>query len=281
MALDIKKFGVRALSAVAFVAVLLFSMLFSYLSFSIFFFVVALWGLIEFYKIAQALGFEPYQKTGMLAATFLYLVCIQWSLLSEITIDLSKSIYVLLIFPFFILVSSVFDKKPNPFTNALFTLAGLVYAVIPFTLLHLIVTNTEASQMSFEPKRLLGIILLIWSNDTFAYLGGSIFGKHKMIERVSPGKTWEGTIIGVLITFGLSFLIAPLLGLPNSHFWALVGALVPILATLGDLLESVIKRQAAIKDTGNVLPGHGGILDRFDSLIFVAPFALLILKIIA
>jgi phosphatidate cytidylyltransferase len=107
-----------------------------------------------------------------------------------------------------------------------------------------------------------------------------LIGKNKMSPRVSPGKTWEGTIAGVIITFALSFLVAPLLSLPSSSFWLYAGATVPVLATLGDLLESVIKRQAGVKDTGNVLPGHGGILDRFDSLIFVSPFAVVVLKLL-
>jgi phosphatidate cytidylyltransferase len=97
-----------------------------------------------------------------------------------------------------------------------------------------------------------------------------------MIEHVSPGKTWEGTAIGVVVTFALSYLLPSLLSLEPSRFWVVAGITVPVLATLGDLLESVLKRQAGVKDSGNVMPGHGGILDRFDSLIFVTPFAVLL-----
>jgi len=280
MALDIKKFGTRAMSAVLFVAVLLSCVLFSYFSFTVFFFIVALWGLTEFFKLGTALGFRPYAASAFLSAFILYVTFINFPLISNGNSLVSLPAELLAILPFILLVSAVFDKSEKPFSNALFTLGGLVYAVLPFSLLHQLVAHGEGATVQFEPGLLIGIILLIWSNDTFAYLGGSFFGRHKMIERVSPGKTWEGTVIGVLITFTLSFLVLPLLHVGTETFWILAGLIVPIMATLGDLLESVLKRQAGVKDTGNVLPGHGGILDRFDSLIFVAPFVWVIIRLI-
>ena len=100
-----------------------------------------------------------------------------------------------------------------------------------------------------------------------------------MIERVSPGKTWEGTIIGVLITFALSFTFNSLVFKLNDYSWPLLGILIPVLATIGDLVESKLKREAGIKDSGSIMPGHGGVLDRFDSLIFVSPFVYVFFKI--
>jgi phosphatidate cytidylyltransferase len=280
MALDLKKLGTRALSALIFVVVLLTCVMWNYTSFTVFFFIVSLWGLTEFYKLGPALGYTPYQKIGYLTATLLYLVFIQWPLLSDLSSFSGFSVLLIVPIPFLILISAVFDKSEHPFSNAIYTCAGSLYAVLPFALLHELVAHKMTLNFNFEPRYLIGVILLIWSNDTFAYLGGSLIGKNKMIPRVSPGKTWEGTIAGVIITFALSFLVAPLLSLPSSSFWLYAGATVPVLATLGDLLESVIKRQAGVKDTGNVLPGHGGILDRFDSLIFVSPFAVVVLKLL-
>lgn len=280
MALDIKKFGIRAGSAAVFVAVLLSCVLFSYLSFTLFFLIVALWALAEYYRLGAALGFKPYKTTGFICAAILYLLFVQFSVFNPSGKFSHLPIELLVLLPFALLISTVFDKGEKPFNNALFSIGGLVYAVLPFALLHSLVIHPTNETMQFEPVLLIGIILLIWSNDTFAYLGGSFFGRHKMIARVSPGKTWEGTFIGVLITFGLSFLIPTLLHAGSESFWLLAGLIVPVMATLGDLLESVLKRQAGVKDTGNVLPGHGGILDRFDSLIFVTPFAWVILKLI-
>lgn len=280
MALDLKKLGTRAASAALFVAVLLTCVLYSYLSFTIFFFIVALWGLNEFYKLGSALGFQPYKAPGFICATLLYIIFVNPSLLNPGATFSQFPFQVLMIIPFLLLVLGVFDAKEKPFNNALFSLGGLIYAVLPFALLHGIVAHQNGGAANFEPSLLIGIILLIWANDTFAYLGGSLFGRHKMIARVSPGKTWEGTIIGVVITFGLSFLVKDLLNAGTENFWLMAGLIVPIMATLGDLLESVLKRQAGVKDTGNVLPGHGGILDRFDSLIFVSPFTWAILQLL-
>jgi phosphatidate cytidylyltransferase len=280
MALDKKKFGTRALSAIFFVAVLLSCTLFSYLSFTVFYLVVALWGLTEFYKMAKALGYRPYAPMGYFSASLLYLSFVSFPLLSNLTFFLAVPFEILAVLPFLVMISAVFDKHERPFSNALFTIGGIIYAVLPFALAHDLVSRNERNLLLFDPWILMGIIVLIWSNDTFAYLGGSFFGKHKMIERVSPGKTWEGTVIGILISFGLSFFIQPLLKSGTQQFWLFAGLIVPIMATLGDLLESVLKRQSGLKDSGNVLPGHGGILDRFDSLIFVTPFVWLVLRLI-
>ena len=161
-------------------------------------------------------------------------------------------------------------------------MGGIAYAVLPFALLQdLVQFKDDVTGIStFVPEVLLGVILLIWSNDTFAYLGGSLFGKHKMSPRISPGKTWEGTIFGIIMTFGLSFLLKRYFNNDLFNVWLMLGALVPVLATIGDLVESMLKRQADVKDSGNIMPGHGGILDRFDSLIVVSPFVYVLLKLL-
>lgn len=278
MAFDIKKFTTRALSAVVFVVVLLGSVLWHYASFSVFFLVVSLWGLHEFYQLSSRLGYSPYRYAGFIAAAFLYLSFVNAEMLGSYSTYLIPPFIILLIVPV-LMVMAVFDQHKFPVQNALFTIGGLVYAVLPFSLLHQLVIEDEGI-LAFTPGILIGVILLIWSNDTFAYLGGSFFGKNKMIERVSPGKTWEGTIIGVLVTFGLSFLLPHLIAGSNAIYWMVCGLLVPVLATLGDLLESLMKRYAGVKDSGNIMPGHGGILDRFDSLIFVSPFAVVLAEVI-
>jgi phosphatidate cytidylyltransferase len=275
MALDLKKLGVRSLSAVVFVIVLLGSLIWSYYSFIIFFFAVAVLALLEFYKIGKQIGFEPFQGAGILTGIVTY---VHFALTSAFT-PLVKTdlLTVPLLGSFIILAAGMLSRKTNSMKNAFFTLGGVVYAVLPFALLNYCVWDQAGiNDHQFQPQKLLGVILLIWSNDTFAYLGGSLLGRHKMIERISPGKTWEGTAIGVLITFALSFLFGNyLIELKvngNMDLWPVLGLLVPVLATIGDLVESKLKREAGIKDSGNIMPGHGGILDRFDSLIFVSPF---------
>jgi phosphatidate cytidylyltransferase len=126
----------------------------------------------------------------------------------------------------------------------------------------------------------LGIILLIWASDVGAYLVGSLIGKHKLFERISPGKTWEGTIGAFILNIGCAFIIAnwfPELALKH---WIVISILVSVFGSIGDLVESMFKRQAGIKDSGKIMPGHGGILDRFDSLLFVSPFVYAYLSLI-
>lgn len=276
MALNLKVLGTRSLSAAVFVVVLIGSVLWNYYSFTLFFFIVAMIGLNEFYKIAEKLNAKPYKLTGFVAGCVTYL-----SFINPNEIFPGSSVQdflkpVLIVLPFIIFSVALFNKRSNPIQNALFTGMGILYAVLPFTLLH----GIRLLHVESFPEIILGIIFLIWSNDTFAYLGGSLFGKNKMIERISPGKTWEGTIFGVFVTFGVSFLIKNYLVKDESVLWPVLGIVIPVLATVGDLVESMLKRQAGIKDSGTIMPGHGGILDRFDSLIFVAPFVFVIMKLL-
>lgn len=277
MALDLKTLGTRSLSAVVFVILLIGSVYWNYYSFSLFFLIVSMIGLGEFYKLSEALGTKPFKITGYLAGFMVYL---QGLTLNDLSVDtvqiiqnLSKSFMIVL--PFLILAQTLMGEEPDKIKSAVYTIAGILYAVIPFSLLNTVVFYSgEGWGVDYAPKLLLGVIFLIWSNDTFAYLCGSIYGKHKMIPHVSPGKTWEGTISGILITFGLSFLFNRIY--PLGNLWMLLGVLVPVLATIGDLVESKLKREAGVKDSGKLMPGHGGVLDRFDSLIFVSPFVYVI-----
>ena len=275
MALNFKTLGVRALSALFFVALLLGSLLWNYYSFSVFFFIVAMIGLGEFYRLAKKMNAAPYKWTGFILGAFIYFNSIKDIFLSGFWSDAGKT--VVTVFPFVVLAASLFSKKEQAFKNALFTIGGIIYAVLPFTLMHDLVKSSGCFGEGYNPNILLGIILLIWSNDTFAYLGGSVFGKNKMIERISPGKTWEGTIFGVIVTIGSGYIIGHQILGENEKMWILLGLIVPVFATIGDLIESMLKREAGVKDSGNIMPGHGGILDRFDSLIFVSPFVFLLM----
>ena len=281
MALNLKTLATRSLSAAVFVVLLISSVLWNYFTFSAFFYVVSLIGLIEFYNIAQKLDSKPFKIAGLLFASLIYLMTLNYNLFGCSVFDkivISKhQIFLLLLIAviFLIPVLALFSKRTPDIKDVLFTLFGIFYSVVPFVTLNLMASQNN----QFSPKLILGIIFLIWSNDTFAYLGGSLFGKNKMIERISPGKTWEGTIFGVLITFVMSFLFKNFFENEFGLLWLFFGFFVPVLATIGDLIESMLKRQAQIKDSGNIMPGHGGVLDRFDSLIFVAPIVFIILNL--
>lgn len=279
MALNLKTLATRSLSGAVFVVLLIGSLLFNYYTFSAFFFIVAMLALNEFYKMAGHLGAKPYQLSGFVLGIGIYVLALRFDFVFLNPAYKHRYLQAILILSTFIITTvALFNKRENPILNTLYTLMGLVYAVLPFALLHsLVITeNTMEQVIRYQPEALLGVIFLIWSNDTFAYLGGSLFGKHKMIPRISPGKTWEGTLFGILVTFGISFLVKNYLVQGEGALWPLLGILVPVMATVGDLVESMLKRQAGVKDSGNIMPGHGGALDRFDSLIFVTPFVVVL-----
>jgi phosphatidate cytidylyltransferase len=139
----------------------------------------------------------------------------------------------------------------------------------------------------YNPKIIIGLFILIWTNDTFAYLVGKSIGKHKLFERVSPKKTIEGFLGGVVFAAFAGFLISKLYIRPNPDFsqksiliWTIIALIVSIFGTIGDLIESKFKRIAGVKDSGTIMPGHGGVLDRLDSVIFVAPVIFLFYQIL-
>lgn len=173
-------------------------------------------------------------------------------------------------------IVELFGASKTPFANVGYYLVGVFYIVLPFVYLHFI---ANISHREYLPLRVFGLLLLIWTNDTMAYFVGSQLGRRKLFERISPKKTWEGTIGGgictVLMAWGLSFLIKDF----SQTQWLVLGVVAAVFGTLGDLVESMLKRSVGVKDSGNLLPGHGGLLDRFDAFIFALPFFWLALQI--
>jgi phosphatidate cytidylyltransferase len=286
MALNLKTLTTRALTAVVFVAVLLSCILFNYISFAGLFLIVSVWGLYEFYQLAEKLGAKPYKAIGLISGALLFgFVAIVNTIYAP---HMSNYFPVILAVCFLIFITGLLDKKPNTVLNIAYTLMGLIYAVLPFMLLVHISCLRHAYGFEhwysgiapYNFHYVLGIILLIWASDTGAYLVGSLIGKNKLYERISPGKTWEGSIGAALLNIGCAYVIS--LWFPELAFvhWMVISVLVSIFGTIGDLVESMLKRQAGVKDSGKIMPGHGGILDRFDSLLFVSPFIYAYLKLI-
>jgi len=167
------------------------------------------------------------------------------------------------------------------------------YIVLPFIAIIKITTLGELNVHSnytlktYSPTIILGVFILIWTNDTFAYIVGKSIGKHKLFERISPKKTIEGFIGGIVFSIFAGYLISRFYINPNPNhlqksivIWTITALIVGIFGTIGDLIESKFKRIAGVKDSGKIMPGHGGILDRLDSVIFVAPFVFLFYQIL-
>lgn len=159
----------------------------------------------------------------------------------------------------------------------------LGYITLPF----IFITKISFGINDYNPKIIVGLFILIWTNDTFAYLVGKSIGKHKLYEKVSPKKTIEGFFGGLVFAIFAGFLISKLYIKPSVNFseksiaiWMTIAVIVGVFGTIGDLVESKFKRIAGIKDSGKIMPGHGGILDRLDSIIFVAPIVFLFYQIL-
>lgn len=167
-----------------------------------------------------------------------------------------------------VLVSELYRKKTNPVHNWAYFLMGQVFIALPFSLLNFIVFIDGAV---YKPLILIAVFVTIWVNDSFAYLSGITFGKHRLFERISPKKSWEGFVGGALsaLLSGYAFsLLIPEISLVQ---WLIFSEIVVVFGTLGDLIESLLKRTVHVKDSGTAIPGHGGLLDRFDSMLLAAP----------
>ncbi|MFO0322114.1 MAG: phosphatidate cytidylyltransferase [Bacteroidota bacterium] len=292
MGLNTKTFFTRLITAIVFVAVLLVGICFNFVLCSFFFFIISIWGLVEFYQLVEKLNAKPYKFIGLFLGAILFFYGVIGNTNASLFLPTEAFFSLLLIVVFCVFIFVLFDQRPDAVLNLSFTFAGIIYVVVPFILFLNITcldraftfknfTNTWYGD--FAPYNFhfaLGIILLIWASDVGAYLVGSLLGKHKLFERISPGKTWEGTIGSFIINIACAFLIARWFQELELKHWIVISVLISVFGTIGDLIESKFKRLAGIKDSGKILPGHGGILDRFDSLLFVSPFIYCYLSII-
>lgn len=240
------------------------------------FFVVSMLGLIEFFQLMEKAGFKPKKRIAATIGGLIYGIIALYSFGGEITFS-----YLLFIFPLLVILVllELFRKSEFPVTNFAFSIAGILYVVIPFAMLNFFAYRADGRFYEtigiegYQYILLLAFFVIQWSNDTGAYLTGRAIGKHKLFERISPNKTWEGAFGGAIFALLAGFLFAYFTHGHIGH-WLAISLLIVVFGTLGDLTESQIKRSVGVKDSGNILPGHGGILDRFDGVLFSAPFVL-------
>lgn len=180
----------------------------------------------------------------------------------------------------YLLVSELYAKQEDPINNWAYTMLSQMYIALPFSLLNVLAfTATPNGHISFNTLLPLSVFVFLWVNDTGAYCVGSLLGRHKLFPRISPGKSWEGCIGGAVFVLAAAYLISEYIdmGILNTLQWLGLGLVVVVFGTWGDLVESLFKRTLGIKDSGNILPGHGGMLDRFDSSLLAIPAAVVYL----
>ncbi|MBR5029251.1 MAG: phosphatidate cytidylyltransferase, partial [Bacteroidales bacterium] len=177
---------------------------------------------------------------------------------------------------FLLFLYQLWQHDERPFESIAYTVLGVVYIAFPLAFTHLLAKPSFIDGNSeYMPFVLLGIMILQWTSDTFAYLTGITIGRHPLFARHSPKKSWEGFCGGMAFSILAGYLIGSYFDTPfDVADWMIMGAMVPVTGTLGDLTESMFKRSMGLKDAGKIMPGHGGLLDRFDSLLMSTPFLL-------
>ncbi len=262
----------RTLSGFFFVLIIVGSIIWNPYSFAVVFTIITGWSVYEFHKLTnQQHEVQAMTLMSVVGAVLLFVISFLYA--SGTIIYPGFSIYGLYIV--LMLVIELYRRKPNPLHNWAYFLLGQLIIALPFSLLNFILFIE-----SYNPLILVAVFVTIWVNDTGAYLVGMTFGKHRLFERVSPKKSWEGFIGGALAALISGYVFSLFIPDINLWQWLLFSEIVVVFGTFGDLLESLLKRTVNVKDSGDVIPGHGGLLDRFDSMLLAAPAIFIFLSFI-
>ena len=286
----------RGISGAIYIALLLASILFCKESFFVLFGIFLIIAVFEFCNLIYLKKLLP-----IIVATLFYVAITLvsfYKLETEnflklyfknylITINTTQLNIVLLVIALVVSIKCIlflyYDKMQN-ISNSSKYLYLFGYIILPF----IFITKISFGAKGYNPKIIIGLFILIWTNDTFAYIVGKSIGKNKLFEKISPKKTIEGFIGGLFFAIFAGFLISkyyiqasPKFSEKSILIWISIATIVGVMGTIGDLIQSKFKRIAGVKDSGKIMPGHGGILDRLDSVIFVAPFIFLFYQILS
>lgn len=277
----------RTISGIVFLAILISGIIFHPFGFGALFLFIIIVGLHEFYGMLLPKTFCIRKVLGYITA------------ISTFSVFYAKNLGVIgsgyfwfLIIPVAALfIAELYSKSEKPFENIAYTLLGVIYIALPFSL----VTELTFTEGNYDYRILLSFFIILWCNDVGAYCFGMLFGrsgKHKLFERISPKKSWEGFWGGVIVALAAGYILYTIWGekyeimsrfnfLQHMGHWIVMAAIVSIFGTFGDLTESMLKRSVGVKDSGKIMPGHGGILDRFDGALIAFPCAIAYLHIIS
>lgn len=266
----------RIITGLIFVSVMISSIVYSENTFLIIFGLLIILSVNEYYSMLERriVGSEDWKFLYKILNTFFGTIIFGVIfLVASAKIDLIY-ISVIAAFPLIWLLIEMYHNTDSPFLNVCFNVMAVFYIVVPFASASFLVFDRD--NFTYHSNYLLAVMIFAWVNDSFAYLVGRKFGKNKLYPRLSPKKTWEGTIggaIAAVLFSGVLYILFPKLGYSEVslfHYF-MMAVITAVMSTNGDLAESMIKRNLDIKDTGNTLPGHGGFLDRFDGLLFSLP----------
>ena len=235
-------------------------------------------GLFEFYRMVEKDTSHAISKIYNVVMGIILFLSVSLYI-EDISLYLLPS--VILLYLLILIASAVFIHRHDIFHAIIYSVFGQIYITLPLSLLMLISYSNQSNLTgeNYDWVPILALFVFIWVNDTAAYFIGSLIGKHKLLEHISPNKSVEGFIAGIFFTLLAALIFAWLYPEFSTFFWVGYGTVVALFGTLGDLFESLIKRTCSVKDAGNLIPGHGGILDRIDSLLLAVPAAYLYLMI--
>ncbi len=264
----------RILTAIVFVAVMLgglYGGLYPFVALFILITALCLWEFIGMTLVAQnPTNIRHYKIAGTIMGVLPVLITAIYKLgiTGDPFVFLKKATILSIPFVFLIFIRELFANTKEPFTNLAHLFLGMFYVGLPMSMLILVGIEGD----TYLPNTIFGILLLTWANDSGAYLIGSKIGKTPLFPRISPNKTWEGSIGGAITTIAAGFLLSMVFPEQSRFNWLVIAGLTAVFGSIGDLIESMLKRSKGVKDSGSFLPGHGGFLDRFDAFIFVVPF---------
>lgn len=275
-----KNFIQRAITGIIFVAVLIGCIIGGAFPFGILFAIISGMATYEFCTLVNLQNeVDINRNICTLGSVFLFF-CFFYYSINPIETGIFIPYLVLLIY---LLVSELYLKRRNPVNNWAYSLMSQLYVGLPFALLNVLAFQSDpqisVSQYVFILP--LSIFIFNWVNDTGAYCTGMLFGKHRLFERISPKKSWEGSIGGAVFCIIAALALAHFFPIMSTAVWVGMALTVVVFGTWGDLTESLLKRHLGIKDSGNILPGHGGMLDRFDSTLMAVPAAVVYLYIVS
>lgn len=272
-----KSLLLRGVTGTVFVGVLLAAILYNNITFGALFLIVAGLAVNEFCTLVHACKKTTF-STYVAVLGGMYLFFMLWAAHNMDTVGMRQLILPYIILVVYVFVNELFRNSGSALDNLAYFSLSQVYAALPFALLNVLATFGDGEYSYVLP---LAVFVFLWSNDTGAFCVGCSIGRHKMFERVSPKKSWEGFVGGAVTAILAGYIMSRYFDVLATWEWMTMAAVVVAAGTLGDLIESCMKREMGIKDSGNILPGHGGILDRFDSMILAVPTVVVFLYIIS
>lgn len=236
----------------------------------------------EYYQMIRNTGARPQIVPGFIAGIVTYAIA------TLIASDILHPRYFLVLIPVMlaIMIAELYRKQEKPFDSLAHTFFSVLYSAVPVSMIPFsafertgLPSILHHGTLVFSPGIIIGFFILLWVNDSGAYLTGTAFGKHRLMERISPKKSWEGFFGGMILSAAVAWFISGWLGVVDRNKWVVISLIISIAGTYGDLLESMLKRSMGVKDSGSVMPGHGGFLDRFDSALISFPLVFLFISL--